>query len=196
MDNEILKVTRNEGTKNIPTAFIFSCPGQEELKSGKLVNGQTGKNLDMMLTFLNKKMPELFPSVNRYDYRITNSSECVHYKAYDNRTEPKTAEITDQDNLSRLADDINGYKCVITFGRCAALAAKALDEAGMCKNTVFPYSQHLSFLSLNSSIKKDIHGNDIIRGAADSTYKRLEVAAQKILDQLERQYGNNIRVFI
>ncbi len=185
MTNSSLKVTRNEGNSNIPTAFIFSCPGQEELKSGKLVNGQTGKNLDMMLTFLNKKKPDLFPSVNRYDYRITNSSECVHYKAYDNRTEPKTAEINEPDNLSRLADDISGYRCVITFGRCAALAAKAVVDSGLCKDTAFLYSQHLSFLSLNSSIKKDIDGNDILRGAADSTSKRLEVAAQKILDQID-----------
>ena len=35
MTTERLIVRRNEGKKDIPTAFIFSCPGQEELKSGK-----------------------------------------------------------------------------------------------------------------------------------------------------------------
>ena len=62
MTTERLIVRRNEGKKDIPTAFIFSCPGQEELKSGKLVNGQTGKNLDMMLSILNKNYPGIFPS--------------------------------------------------------------------------------------------------------------------------------------
>ena len=184
MENEILKVTRNEGRAAAPTAFIFSCPGQEELKSGRLVNGQTGKNLDMMLSFLNAEKPGLFPYTDRYDYRITNSSERVHYKAYDGRTEPKTTEITTDENLARLAEDISGYRCVITFGRCASLAAKELADRGMCGGTVFLYSQHLSFLSLNSSIKTDINGNAIERGAPDSTKKRLEVAAWKILGQL------------
>lgn len=184
MSKEILKVTRNEGREEIRTAFIFSCPGQEELKSGKLVNGQTGKNLDMMLTILNQKFPEIFPSTDRYDYRITNSSEQVHYKAYDNRTEPKTAEINTAENLERLKNDIEGYQYVITFGRCASLAAEYAAKAYDITGTKFLYSQHLSFLSLNSTIKTDIDGNPIEKGSKDSTYKRLEAAAKKITDQL------------
>lgn len=182
MSEEILRVTRNDGRKDIKTAFIFSCPGQEELKSGLLVNGQTGKNLDMMLTILNKKRPDIFPSTNRYDYRITNSSEIVHYKAHDNRTEPKAAEITAPENIKRLKEDISGYGHVITFGRCSQIGAEKLK--GECQNTVFMYSQHLSFLSLNSTIKNDIEGKPIEKGDKNGTYKRLEVAAQKILDQL------------
>ncbi len=185
MNTEILKVKRNEGKKEIKTAFIFSCPGQEELKSGRLVNGQTGKNLDIMLSILNKSFPDIFPSHNRYDYRITNSSECVHYKAYDNRTEPHVKEITEPENLKRLTDDIHGYKYVITFGRCAALAAKEAGKKYDLGSTIFMYSQHLSFLSLNSSIKNDIHGIPIEKGSKDSTYKRLEMAAKKITDQLD-----------
>lgn len=184
MSKEILKVTRNEGREEIRTAFIFSCPGQEELKSGKLVNGQTGKNLDMMLTILNQKFPEIFSSTDRYDYRITNSSEQVHYKAYDNRTEPKTAEINTAENLERLKNDIEGYQYVITFGRCASLAAEYAAKAYDITGTKFLYSQHLSFLSLNSTIKTDIDGNPIEKGSKNSTYKRLEAAAKKITDQL------------
>ncbi len=184
MSDEILKVKRNEGKREIKTAFIFSCPGQEELKSGKLVNGQTGKNLDMMLTILHKKFPEIFPSTDRYDYRITNSSEQVHYKAYDNRTEPKTAEINTPENLERLKKDIEGYQYVITFGRCASLAAEYAVKAYNMNETKFLYSRHLSFLSLNSTIKTDIDGNPIAKGSKDSTYKRLEAAAKKITDQL------------
>ncbi len=184
MNENFIKVKRNEGRENIPTAFIFSCPGQEEMKSGKLVNGQTGKNLDMMLEFLHNSRPDIFPSVDRYDYRITNSSEIVHFKAHDNRTEPKTSEICETDNIKRLCADISGFKYVITFGRCSAIASKVLTEQGLCADITFMYSQHLSFLSLNSSIKNDINGCPIERGSKDSTRKRLEVAAWKILEQL------------
>ena len=184
MSETVLKVKRNEGRGDIKTAFIFSCPGQEELKSGLLVNGQTGKNLDMMLTILNKKRPDIFPSTNRYDYRITNSSEIVHYKALDNRTEAKPQEINAPENLKRLKADIVGYDYVITFGRCSAIGVESIKNDTECKNTIFVYSQHLSFMSLNSSIKTDIDGNPIERGSSDGTYRRLEVAAQKILKQI------------
>ena len=154
------------------------------MKSGKLVNGQTGKNLDLMLSILNKEYPEIFPSCFRYDYRITNSSEYVHYKAFDNRTEPKKDEILENDNLKRLADDIMDYKYIITFGRCASLAAEGCSKLFDMSDKVFIYSQHLSFLSLNSSIKTDINGEPIERGSKDSTYKRLEVAARKVTEQI------------
>lgn len=184
MENTILKVKRNEGKNDIRTAFIFSCPGQEELKSGRLVNGQTGKNLDMMLTILNKSYPDIFPSCDRYDYRITNSSEMVHYKAYDNRSEPSAKEITDSANIERLKHDIDGYSYVITFGRSASLAAEQVKKQYGTEGVTFMYSQHLSFLSLNSSIKEDVNGDPIIRGDKNATFKRLEAAAKKITDQL------------
>ncbi|MBR2176739.1 MAG: hypothetical protein IJ861_07335 [Clostridia bacterium] len=183
-DKEKMIVTRNEGREDIKTAFICSCPGQEEEKSGRLVNGQTGKNLDMMLGILSAKYPDIFPSASRYDYRITNSSEKIHYKALDDRTEPSAAEIRDSENLKRLEKDISGFDHVITFGRCADLAAKLLSASEACRNIKFLYSQHLSFMSLNSTIKTDINGAPIEKGSKNSTYKRLEVAAQKIIDQL------------
>lgn len=181
---ETLTVKRNEGKKEIKTAFVFSCPGQEELKSGKLVNGQTGKNLDGMLSILKQQYPDIFPSADRYDYRITNSSENVHYKALDNRSEPKTKEITAPENLKRLYDDLCGYEYIITFGRCAALAVEEMLGNKNISGVKTMYSRHLSFLSLNSSIKTDINGEPIPRGDKNGTYKRLEVAAKNISDQL------------
>ena len=182
--SEVLTVKRNEGKAGMKSAFIFSCPGQEELKSGLLVNGQTGKNLDVLLSILNKSRPELFPSVNRYDYRITNSSERVHYTAYDNRTEPVAAEVKEKENISRLKNDITGYSCVIAFGRSAGIAAELMSSEQGFENVSFITSRHLSFLSLNSSIREDINGCPIERGSQDGTYKRLEVVAAQILSQL------------
>ena len=184
MNDFISTVRRNDGREEAETAFIFSCPGQEEQKSGKLVNGRTGKNLDIMLSILYRHYPQIFPFCCRYDYRITNSSEKIHYKAFDNRTEPREAEITEPANIRRLINDISGYKYIITFGRCAALAADEIRKQGLMPDSVFLYSRHLSFLSLNSSIKYDTDGKKIEKGDPDSTYKRLEVAAKMITDQL------------
>lgn len=41
-------------------AFVFICPGQEEEREGKPVAGQTGKNLEILLSFLNKSLPMYF----------------------------------------------------------------------------------------------------------------------------------------
>lgn len=183
MDN-VKTVKRNDGKSSIRTAFIFSCPGQEEEKSGRLVNGQTGKNLDLMLSFLKEDYPELFPSSDRYDYRITNSSEIVHYKAHDGRSEPKPQEISSDQNIERLKSDLDGYSCIIIFGRCAEIATELLKKKYGMENTIFLRSRHLSFLSLNSSIKTDVNGEPITKGDPDATKKRIRVAARFITDQL------------
>ena len=175
-------VRRNDGAEGVRTAFVFSCPGQEEEKSGLLVNGQTGRNLDMLLHFLHQKRPDLFPSEDRYYYRITNSSERIHYKARDGRTEPSSAEIKAPDNLERLTGDIKDYDVVITFGRGATEAVSLL--ADKLDNKKILHSRHLSFLSLNSGVKNDINGEPIPRGDPDSTKKRLEAVAADIISQI------------
>ncbi len=52
-------------------ALIFSCPGQEELNSGKPTTGKTGENLEYFLSqlFLN----QIFKFKDRFDFRISNS---------------------------------------------------------------------------------------------------------------------------
>src|SRR5690606_41955365 len=81
-------VDYNKGRIN-RIAFVFSCPGQEELKSGKLVYGKTGYNLELLLQELKKRdfITEKFE--NRYDFTITNSHNEVHYKALNNRSEER-----------------------------------------------------------------------------------------------------------
>ena len=73
---------------------------------------------------------------------------------------------------------------MITFGRSASLAAEQVKKQYGTEGVTFMYSQHLSFLSLNSSIKEDVNGDPIIRGDKNATFKRLEAAAKKITDQL------------
>ncbi len=177
-------VSRNEGLPGMKTAFLFSCPGQEEMKSGRLVNGQTGKNLDRLLCFLHEQRPDLFPETNRYAYRITNSSEQVHFKAHDGRTEPSEKEIALPENLSRLKEDLRGFELVITFGRCASFAAQRLSDDKTAPLPRFISCRHLSFLSLNSSIKTDVHGSPILRNDPQATDKRLMVVAGQVLSQL------------
>ena len=65
----------NKGKDYIKTAIILSCPGYIESKIYRLPANTSGKNLDLLLIELNKKYPEDFPSINRYDYTITGSKE-------------------------------------------------------------------------------------------------------------------------
>ena len=59
----------NKGTDISHVAFMFACPGQKEEKAGKVVAGNTGKNLNLLLSVLsaseNENIRALFPSENR-----------------------------------------------------------------------------------------------------------------------------------
>ena len=96
----------------------------------------------------------------------------------------KENRLKEKENISRLKNDITGYSCVIAFGRSAGIAAELMSSEQGFENVSFITSRHLSFLSLNSSIREDINGCPIERGSQDGTYKRLEVVAAQILSQL------------
>ena len=94
----------NKGTDISHVAFMFACPGQKEEKAGKVVAGNTGKNLNLLLSVLsaseNENIRALFPSENRYDYLITNSSDIIHYPALDGTSLPSKSEYADDANLN------------------------------------------------------------------------------------------------
>ena len=180
---------RNEG-KNKKVAFVFSCPGAAEEKSNILVSGTTGKNLNKIIYILrqNFSCENLFDSEDRYDYRITNASMKVHYKAKDGRSEPTKKEIIDAENLKRLAEDLEGYEFIITFGNNANLAVNhCKDKLGSRKIIGV---RHLGLQSLNQ-IKVDVDGEDISNPNNDkntgntNTLKRLKVVAKEIANGLE-----------
>lgn len=76
---KIRSVLRIEGRKGNKVALVFSCPGKVEEETGILVNGATGVNLEMLLAMLRESHPELFKNTKKGDYRVTNSSNIVHF---------------------------------------------------------------------------------------------------------------------
>jgi uracil-DNA glycosylase len=187
------KVSYNTGKNISPVAFMFACPGQKEQKAGKVVAGATGKNLDKLLDVLsaseNERIRALFPSSDRYDYLITNSSDSIHYPAYDNTSLPSKSEYSDDDNLNRLCRELDCSAYVIAFGIQAKEACKLVERKyRLCESShrpVFITSlPHLSLLALNQ-ISEDTDSNRIERGDPDATLKRLRVVAKMLESQLE-----------
>lgn len=183
------KLPRNEG-KNSLIAFVFSCPGSLEEKNKQLVQGQTGTNLTELIRILreDKVHQKLFDSENRFDYRITNASNAIHYKAKDGISEPTNAEIMSEENINRLIDDLKGYKIIITFGEKANAAVNACQ--GKIDDPKIIRIRHLGFQSINQ-IKVDNTGKEIRSSYGDSTVgkentqRRLRVIAKELASQLE-----------
>ena len=180
-------VQYNKGKNISPVAFMFACPGQKEEEAGRVVAGATGKNLDRLLSILSRSEKEeirnLFPSSDRYDYLITNSSNIIHYPALDSRSLPSKMEYSKEENMGRLAIELSDAKFVIAFGKEAKDASLMLQRyfrRFLLPSPSFILSiPHLSFLSLNQ-ISEDKEGNKIEKGDPKGTEKRLEVVAEKI----------------
>lgn len=176
--------------ENTDIAFVFSCPGKEEEKTGRVVSGTTGRNLDILLETMceTSKDNSIFRSANRYHYRITNASNIIHYKEKDNRTEPTCSEICSRENIDRLTRELSGYKIIITFGdkaNCAiSLCGEQLTDAKIVS------VQHLGMQSLNQ-IKNDEKNDPIINigklrtQGQINTQKRLRVVVSEIIKQLK-----------
>lgn len=178
----------NKGTDISYVAFMFACPGQKEEKAGKVVAGNTGKNLNLLLSVLsaseNENIRALFPSENRYDYLITNSSDIIHYPALDGTSLPSKSEYADDANLNRLFHELENSKYVVAFGNQAKEASKLVslkyDMREIYPKPVFITSlPHLSLLALNQ-ISTDTDGNRIEKGEKDATLKRIKVVAKML----------------
>ena len=186
-------VAYNKGKNISPVAFMFACPGQQEQKAGKVVAGATGKNLNLLLSVLmeseNESVRALFPSADRYDYLITNSSDIIHYPALDNTSLPARSEYSDDANLNRLYRELDHCAYVIAFG-VQAKEACALLEHKYAMREVSPRPKfitslpHLSLLALNR-IPEDDKGEKIMRGDPEATLKRIRRVAKMLVGHLE-----------
>lgn len=188
-----IKISYNKGKNISPVAFMFACPGQKEQAAGKVVAGATGKNLNTLLSILmcseNEKIRALFPSDDRYDYLITNSSDIVHYPALDKTSLPSKSEYSDDANLNRLYAELDHVKYVIAFGAQAKEASKLVEYKYKLREVsprpVFITSlPHLSLLALNQ-ISTDVNGDRIERGDKEATHKRLTVVAKILTDNIK-----------
>lgn len=170
-NNNISKVQGQRGSG--PVAFVFSCPGQQEKLANQVCAGTTGRNLDVLLEYCNKKRPDVFQSASRHTYTITNASERVHYPSLTGDTEPSNAEIALSENLSRLKGELSGKRYIICMG---AKAYQAVSLANVNGKVV--RSEHLSNMHLNRIYSS---GSSTPEGRRKS---RVEIVGDKILQQV------------
>lgn len=176
MAEEIRRVQRIVGREDNRVALVFSCPGQVEEKTGILVNGQTGVNLEILLGMLHETLPEIFRYTVKGDYRVTNASNIVHFAGNGNGTEPGKKEIRDPGNLRRLTEDLSGYSWVFTFG------AKAHDAVDLIRGDldrgteVVRVPHHVGMQGINRLPIDHMTDADLT-----NTEKRLKVVHDKIL---------------
>src|SRR3712207_3707555 len=83
----------NQGRPDVPVAFLLSAPGSKEQLHGRPAAGTTGNNLDVVIRYLNRARSDLFPSLQRYDYTITNAVDQVRFAAATGRSEATEDEI-------------------------------------------------------------------------------------------------------
>ena len=115
----------------IPLAFVFSVPGADEMRSGKPVAGDTGENLESALAHLHSAKPTLFPSVDRYDYRITNAfPEPIAISLGHRASEAKISEVIEPRNIQRVLRELEGCSLVVLCGGKAILLAPAIRDSG------------------------------------------------------------------
>lgn len=170
------------GQTDCPTAFVFSTPGRHERNGHRPVAGTTGTNMDGVLVFLHEVAPDVFPSVSRYDYRITNASTRVLYAAQDNgRTEDYSRNILDGENLVRLLTELEGCRNIVLCGDKAGLLA---DELRKNKQFSIITGCHLSNQRLHRLFPNDHMELSACDSPSSRRRRRFELCAQALADQL------------
>jgi hypothetical protein len=115
---------------DIPVAFVFSVPGDEEERQGRPVAGDTGANLELALGHLHFALPEIFRSVHRYDYRITNAwPEPLAKSRGDRASEGSDAQVRHPGNVRRVLQELEGCDHVVLSGNKAKLLAEAIGAS-------------------------------------------------------------------
>ena len=114
---EDLKVHYCRG--KVPGAFVLSAPGSEEGGAGMPVAGSkgTGANLEDCVRLLSEMRPDWFPGTCRYDYRITNASSEVEFKAMTGRSEASLVEV--RARIGEVVAELDGCRLVILCGKRA-----------------------------------------------------------------------------
>jgi len=128
--------------------FVFICPGRFEANRGYPCAAGTGANLARALVELHRRLPEVFRSVSRSEYVITNSWPSVEYPNLTGRSVPTEAEVLSAANLDRLRAEIDGLQVVVACGAQAHAALRALADRRSDGPRV-AYARHLSQRSVN-----------------------------------------------
>ena len=164
---------------HLPVAFVLSVPGKEEKTAGRPASGDTGENLDFALVHLNSSRPTLFPSVHRYDYRITNAfHEPIAVSLGHKISEAPDSEILNPRNIQRVLSDLEGCNLIVLCGNKAGVLSPAIRESGKALVTV----PHVGNKGLNG--KFAVPPSIGAKSSFDRRQYRIRLWAEALLKQL------------
>ncbi|WP_164868460.1 hypothetical protein [Hydrogenophaga sp. NH-16] len=127
-------------------------------------------NLTLALRFLVSKEPNLFPSTDRYGYRISNAfDQPMATSLNSGASEAKASQILEPGNVKRVVEELEGCGLVVLCGRKAQLLTKEIERAGM---TVV-HAWHTG----NRALIAKYQGEDVAR--ASTALARQELRVQK-----------------
>lgn len=134
--------------KDKKVALIFSAPGKFEDDNKRPVAGKTGENLKALLIKLQEN--NLFKEYKCiYDFTITNSVTTVEFINKTQRTQATNKEICINENLKRLANELNEISdYIICFGEKAKYAVKQIKSC-LNENVKIINTRHLSPRAFN-----------------------------------------------
>lgn len=164
----------------LDVAFVFSVPGSFEQDAAAPTSGVTGEHLSLVLQGLNCAFPEIFPSLHRYDYRITNAFPTpLAKKLGHSRTEARNAEVTMHSNQSRILHELSGVRLVILCGAKARLLEPVLGGRALVM------TGHLSQAGLNTRWPTRVLGvNARSRSSEERKHLRLRQWEQEVIAQV------------
>lgn len=177
-----------KGDANNKVAFVLSTPGKLEGEAECPAAGDTGDNMNAILTFLNQSDPIHFPNIDRYQYLITNAStKVMHSTNDDKRTEDADSNITEAKNINRIRMEVENCTIVILCGQKANLLAPHLSEKVLIRTS------HLGNKGLRNKFKNDAPCLKGIKTAKERDAARLKFCADEISEQLRTIFSGTAR---
>lgn len=150
------------------------------MQKGKPVAGDTGENLDSALAHLHSSQPALFPSVHRYEYRITNAfTEPTAVALGHKVSEARNSEIKDSRNIQRVLSELHDCGLVVLCGNKARLLASAIRGP---ERTVVEVP-HIGNKGLNGKFPIPHHLK--LASSSDRRRYRVELWASAVLQQID-----------
>lgn len=161
---------------DLAVCFVFSAPGKEEYAAGRPVAGDTGKNLDSALRYLNCVAPEIFASPDRYAYRITNAfSKPLAIGLGHKRTEASKHDILAPANIARVRKETVNCSLLVLCGKKAQLLSSVLAN----RHTRVVHAYHVGNKALN--VKFKLEGPWTAATARERRQQRARMWAELVL---------------
>ena len=177
-----------KGDANNKVAFILSAPGKLEGEAECPAAGDTGDNMDAILTLLNQTDPIHFQSVDRYQYLITNAStKVMHAKNGDKRTEDGDLNIKKTKNVNRVRAEVERCTIIILCGRKAGLLAPYLSEKILIRTS------HLGNKGLRNKFRNLAPSLQGIATGEERDAARNKLCADEISEQLRTLLAGTAR---